>query len=237
MIKIGEDDGEIRKGNVVDFGEAFRLKVRLREKLIQAAPVLKPVEPHRSQLEILCEKTETGPLDWTQIHGPGINNSVEVWFLHRDGRSVIFDDSNATLFSIVDEHETEFVKKDAELSPSRVLDQLVDYWKAALSRDDGLGMLKDFRAVIEALEEVESKALKDLPIVDGGLNGESPDFWIERLSNAGVMVYLSREFPFKFEFTGCEAYYSSKFAAISAAVLTHIEDVDVSGHRPERDGV
>lgn len=225
MINIGDVDGSGSKKSA---------------EVIELFPTGYPVSERVDidQLSILCDKTSTSREDWTMIHGPGVNSSIEVWYKNADGRFAFFDTPKSTLFSL-ESFEDAVNENIHVVDHSKILIQLSEYWQNALGQGNAAGMLSDFRAVIDKLEKIEQEALMRLPLSEGGLGGMDVDIWLKRLSNFGVAVFRDDDSPSRFTFTGAGDTYPNEFAAISAAVSMCLDlDGDKPrASRPDRHGI
>ncbi|KVP96947.1 hypothetical protein WJ97_14090 [Burkholderia ubonensis] len=102
---------------------------------------------------------------------------------------------------------------------------LLDNWQDALqdgSKDD---LLKDVDRVIARLQQFREEAAKQLPVVNGGLNGLSLEEWKARLAKKGVKIYPCPQHRIgRYGYTGCEdSDYVGEEEAIKAAVAHHFD--------------
>jgi len=99
---------------------------------------------------------------------------------------------------------------------------LLGNWQDALqdgSKDD---LLQDVDRVIARLQKFRAEAARQLPVVNGGLNGISLDEWKVRLAKKGVEIYPCPQHRIaRFGFTGSEDSDYLEEDVVAAAVAHH----------------
>lgn len=96
---------------------------------------------------------------------------------------------------------------------------LLSNWTCAVMDGSLDNLVPDVDLVVSKLRLFQDRARELLPIVNGGLDGKSVDYWQDRLNNEDISVYEAEDLPGHWGFTGCEAdCYQSELEALAAAV-------------------
>lgn len=99
------------------------------------------------------------------------------------------------------------------------INALLGGWKYAIADGSTSNLVGDVEHVVSQLRGFQEFARRHLPVANGGLQGHTETFWVDRLQEHRISVYESEDVPGHFGFTGCESdHYTSHALALVAAI-------------------